>query len=184
MFKKNISQFAINILSIPSIFILIEYSSLFYITIIVLFMRIHIRFVPMCTRLQESRKIVGAMIQHITYNEFLPKLLGKFTMKKYGLELSTQGFSNSYDPDADITVPAAFGAAAFRFGHSLLPDAMERWSAGHKFLGSRRFSEMFQQPYDLHKPGWLDQYLLGMVNQASQAMDDAVTSQVSSNIAI
>jgi len=128
---------------------------------------------------QESRRIVGAMIQHITYNEFLPKLLGKSTMKKYGLELSAQGFSNSYDQDADITVPAAFGAAAFRFGHSLLPDAMERWSAGHKFLGSRRFSEMFQQPYDLHKPGWLDQYLLGMVNQASQAMDDSVTSQVS-----
>lgn len=122
------------------------------------------------------------MVQHITYNEFLPKLLGKFTMKKYGLELSAQGFSNSYDPDADITVPAAFGAAAFRFGHSLLPDAMERWSSSHKFLGSRRFSEMFQQPYDLHKPGWLDQYLLGMVNQASQAMDDAVTSQVSATM--
>lgn len=121
------------------------------------------------------------MIQHITYNEFLPKLLGGFTMKKYGLELSPQGYSNNYDPDTDITIPAAFGAAAFRFGHSLLPDAMERWSAAHKFLGSRRFSEMFQQPYDLHKPGWLDQYLLGMVNQASQAMDDAVTSQVRGN---
>lgn len=121
------------------------------------------------------------MIQHITYNEFLPKLLGGFTMKKYGLELSPQGYSNNYDPDTDITIPAAFGAAAFRFGHSLLPDAMERWSAGHKFLGSRRFSEMFQQPYDLHKPGWLDQYLLGMVNQASQAMDDAITSQVRGN---
>lgn len=118
------------------------------------------------------------MIQHITYNEFLPKLLGKYTMKKYSLEVTPQGFSNTYDPDTDITVAAAFGAAAFRFGHSLLPDAMERWSAGHKYLGSRRFSEIFQQPYDLHKPGWVDQYLLGMVNQASQAMDDSVTAQV------
>jgi len=119
------------------------------------------------------------MIQHITYNEFLPKLLGRYTMKKYGLEVTPQGFAHNYDPDTDITIAAAFGAAAFRFGHSLLPDAMERWSADHKFLGSRRFSEMFQQPYDLHKPGWLDQYLLGMANQPSQAMDDAVTSQVS-----
>lgn len=128
--------------------------------------------------MQESRKIVGAMVQHITYNEFLPKLLGKYTMRKFGLEPTAQGFSNNYDPDTDITVAAAFGAAAFRFGHSLLPDAMERWSVDHKFVGSRRFSEMFQQPYDLHKPGWLDQYMLGMVNQASQAMDDSVTSQV------
>lgn len=128
---------------------------------------------------QESRRIVGAMVQHITYNEFLPKLLGRYAVRKYGLEVTQQGFASNYDPDTDITVPAAFGAAAFRFGHSLLPDAMERWSADHKFLGSRRFSEMFQQPYDLHKPGWLDQYLLGMINQASQAMDDSVTSQVS-----
>ncbi|XP_050520444.1 peroxidase-like [Daktulosphaira vitifoliae] len=131
---------------------------------------------------QETRKIIGAMVQHITYNEFLPKLLGKYTMKKFGLELVPQGFSNSYDPDIDITIPAVFGSAAFRFGHSLLPDAMERWSVDHKFLGSRRFSEIFQQPYDLHKPGWLDQYLLGMVNQPSQAMDDAITSQVTNHL--
>lgn len=103
-------------------------------------------------------------------------------MKKYGLELSPQGFANNYDPDTDMTMSAVFGAAAFRFGHSLLPDAMERWNVDHKFLGSRRFNEMFQQPYDLHKPGWLDQYILGMVNQASQAMDDSVTSQVSRNL--
>jgi len=29
----------------------------------------------------------------------------------------------------------AFAAAAFRFGHSLLPTAIERWSKAHKFIG-------------------------------------------------
>jgi len=30
---------------------------------------------------------------------------------------------------------AAFSAAAFRFGHSLLPNVIERWSKAHGFIG-------------------------------------------------
>ena len=69
-------------------------------------------------------------------------------------------------------------SAAFRFGHSLLPSTIERWSKSHRYVGSQRLSEMLQQPYDLYKGGWVDQYIMGLCNQVAQAMDDAVTQEV------
>ncbi|CAH1407893.1 unnamed protein product [Nezara viridula] len=59
---------------------------------------------------------------------------------------------------------------------------MQRRSSNHKLTGERKLSEMLQQPFDLYKPGWVDAYVLGLVNQISQPMDHSVTAEVTNHL--
>ncbi|CAK1579275.1 unnamed protein product [Parnassius mnemosyne] len=134
------------------------------------------------TLFQEARRINIAEIQHITYNEFLPILLGKDVMEKFGLVLEKQGYWDGYDPEVNPDVLASFAAAAYRFGHSLLPTAVERWSKAHKFIASKRLSDLIRRPYDLYRAGVLDEYVMGLMNQVAQAMDDSITQEVTNHL--
>ena len=59
---------------------------------------------------QFARAIVGAELQAITYNEFLPVLLGNDGLGAY----------SGYDANLDAGIVNSFSTAAFRFGHSML----------------------------------------------------------------
>jgi peroxidase len=59
---------------------------------------------------QAARQRVIAEIQHITYDEFLPALLGPDAMTPY------QG----YDANVNPSISVEFSTAAYRFGHSML----------------------------------------------------------------
>ncbi|KAG5328482.1 PERC peroxidase, partial [Acromyrmex charruanus] len=131
---------------------------------------------------QEARRIVIAEIQHVTYNEFLPILLGKDVMEKFGLLLEKEKYWDGYDPSINPGVIDAFAAAAFRFGHSLLPTVVERWSKVHKFIASKRLSDLIRRPYDLYRAGVFDEYLMGLMNQVAQAMDDSITQEVTNHL--
>merc|ERR1740116_211677 len=54
---------------------------------------------------QEGRRVMGATFQHITYNEFLPRIIGLNAMNLYDLRVRTEGYSNDYDPTCN---PAMF----------------------------------------------------------------------------
>ena len=66
----------------------------------------------------ETKKIVGAIIQQVTYGEYLPVLLGKKIRKDLGLDLQSRGYWRGYDPNVNPTVKNVIATAALRYGHS------------------------------------------------------------------
>ena len=77
-----------------------------------IFLREHNRIVDELTRInphwgderlyQEGRRIMGAAFQHITFNEFLPRIIGLNSMNLYDLRVRTEGYSNDYDADSTV----------------------------------------------------------------------------------
>lgn len=74
---------------------------------------------------QETRRIVIAEMQHITYNEFLPLVLGPEYMRTFSLSPVARGHTNLYNPEVDPSITNAFATAAYRFGHSLVQGTIE-----------------------------------------------------------
>ncbi len=87
---------------------------------------------------QEARRIIGAMVQHITYREFLPLVLGRDVCRLFDLELERDGFYKSYDIRVNPTVANSFSAAAFRFGHSLIQGSYMRSNSHHQFIDNSK----------------------------------------------
>lgn len=69
---------------------------------------------------QETRKIMGALLQHISYNEWLPLVVGDDAVDRYNLTSTSQGHSNVYNSEVDPSIRNSFAAAALRYGHSLI----------------------------------------------------------------
>jgi len=94
---------------------------------------------------QEVRRIVIAQLQHVTYNELLPLILGQQAMLNFGLTLKEESYSNNYDPSVNPQILASFASAAFRL-HTLIPKTLEFSADDKKSLGSLDLSENFNNP--------------------------------------
>lgn len=87
---------------------------------------------------QESRKIVGALVQHVTYREFLPIVLGNEVMRIFDLEPLDEGYYKGHDQSVNPGIANAFAAAAFRFGHSLVQQSFVRYDKNHRPIFNSR----------------------------------------------
>lgn len=67
-----------------------------------------------------------AQLQHITYNEFVPLIVGKKIMEDFGLTISQKELPDKllYDSSMNPTILNSFASAAYRL-HSLIPSHFE-----------------------------------------------------------
>lgn len=116
---------------------------------------------------QRARKLVGAMIQAITYEEFLPAV---------GIELSPyQGYDATLNPG----VMNSFSGAAFRFGHSAVTGNLVRYDEEEVFsFGSVDIRDAFSNPTFLQDEGGIEPFLRGLAAQKHQYIDTKITSDL------
>ena len=86
-----------------------------------------------------------AINQHVSFKEYLPIILGPDVMQDYDLFPTPKGHNTVYDPTADATMANAFGAAAFRFGHSQV-SADVVLIDDHNHRTSLKIEETFNRP--------------------------------------
>ena len=92
----------------------------------------------------ETRRLLGAITQHITYNEWLPRVIGPQYMAHYGLNSLPLGLESyySYYDTADPSILNEFSTAAFRFGHSQV-------NVSHRFRRIPPQQPLHYSPYRL-----------------------------------
>jgi hypothetical protein len=112
---------------------------------------------------QQARAIVGAEIQVITYNEFLPALLGRGAIDRY----------RGYDASVDPSIANEFSTAVFRL-HTLINDDVEFFGndgrAVREEIGLR---DAFNNP-DLLRETGIDSILKYAASTTAQEVDNQI----------
>ena len=114
---------------------------------------------------QQARKIVGGQMQAITYQEFLPALLGADALSQY----------NGYKPDVNAGVANVFSTAAYRLGHSMLSSQLKLGDGSRTLL----LREAFFNPKWVIYNG-IEPFLQGRASQVMQEIDTHIIEDVRS----
>ena len=116
---------------------------------------------------QKARKYVGALMQVITYKEFLPTLMGKHRMKPY----------HGYKADVNPGIFNSFAVAAYRFGHSTIsPTILRLDNAGNEIeAGNLSIAGAFFRPDLLDSEESIGYLLKGLASQEMQEIDSKIT---------
>ncbi|MEZ6072732.1 MAG: peroxidase family protein [Pirellulales bacterium] len=112
---------------------------------------------------QRARKIVGAELQVITYDEFLPALLGP----------SAPGLLSTYDPSLSAGIANEFSTALYRLGHSMIGGDLLRVKPDGTVApgGSLPLRDAFFNPTVLTSADEVEFILNGLTKEMAQELD-------------
>ena len=118
---------------------------------------------------QEARRIVGALIQKITYVDYLPKVLGPEVFERV-IGTAYPG----YNPEVNAGTANSFAGAAYRYGHSLIRPQFDRLGADYRPLaiGPLNLVEAFFNPNQFRTSVGTDPIVRGLVSVNSRRVDE------------
>jgi hypothetical protein len=119
---------------------------------------------------QAARRIVGALMQVITYNEYLPALLGPNALAAY----------DGYDIYVSPAIGNVFSTAIYRYGHSALSPTLLRLDANGVEIpfGHLALRNAFFRPDRIINEGGIDPILRGLAAQAMSRVDTELVDDV------
>ena len=128
---------------------------------------------------QETRKIVGAQMQHISFAHWLPYIFGPIGMKKLGE-------FKGYNPNVDSTISNEFATAAFRFGHALIQPFTFRLNETYQPIpeGHLLLRDSFFSPQRFYHEGGQDPLVRGVFGMPAklkmprEIMNDELTEKL------
>ena len=117
---------------------------------------------------QESRRMIGAYLQSITYEEWLPSI-----------DINVPEYSY-YRPSVNPAITNVFSAAAFRMGHTLINGQIVRMDNEGEIIerGNLQLRNGFFQPLQILFADGIEAYAKGMATQVQQEMDAKVIDDV------
>ena len=119
---------------------------------------------------ETARAWVGALIQVITYHEFLPVLLGSNALRPY------TGYDSSINPG----ISNEFSTAAYRLGHSMLsPELLRLQKTGRPISeGNLALRDAFFAPWRITNERGIDPLLRGLAANRAQEVDAYIIDDV------
>lgn len=113
---------------------------------------------------QKARRIICGMMQKITYTEYLPALLGSFSI------------DSTYDETIDPSIMTEFSTVGYRFGHTMLSSNLQ---VGADSSSTVQLRNVFFNPSYAQSNG-VNNILLGASKKRMQEIDGIIVEDVRS----
>jgi peroxidase len=132
---------------------------------------------------QEARRINIAVMQQIIYSEFLPLLIGS----QYNLKPLVSGYYNGYDQNVNPACSNEFAVAAFRFGHSLIRNSLDRYNYAYSSVNSVvNLSEIIFDSTEAYSTslglGGIESIFMGLLSQPTSKFDSNIVDHLQNHL--